>query len=176
MASPNPIDLHCIFPSLFAAIGETSNPRDIGYLVGLINNIAFYAFNCFISTPGSSTDRFDNMREYAEHTLANFDLVHTARAHQLINLDELHNVVRMVHSGYMATRVPRPTWTAKNTPSPTRDQIVDMDYDIYVLLHDAVVQIMFDTGYDHRDVATMKAAYENGKFEEIEDLALLATR
>jgi hypothetical protein len=77
------IDINEIFPSLFVALSLVSNPREIGCLLGLVNDIALFFIQSYVLGTDEGAEYLTTPRSFAVEYLQNFALMSTTHAHRL---------------------------------------------------------------------------------------------
>jgi hypothetical protein len=159
------IDIHDIFPSLFAALRLVSDPREIGCLLGLINDIVLFFIQSYVHGTDEVADYLTTPRSFAVEYLQNFALMSATHADRLVVMEELTNLVRITYSHYVRrTTITRPAWTAVNTQPTFQMQIMAIEYIVIKLIHVAAIEHMRHRSHNSDDIYAMEIGWDDGKF------------
>lgn len=159
------IDVHDIFPSLFVALRLISNPREIGYLLGLINDIVLFFIQSYVHGTDEVADYLTTPRSFAVEYLQNFALISATHADRLVVMEELTDLVCMAYACYVRrTTIARLAWTAINPQHTFEMQIMAIEYIVIKLIHVAAIEHMRHGGHSSDDIYAMQIGWDNGEF------------
>jgi len=158
-----PIEIHDIVPSVFVALRLISDAHDIGWFLVLVSDVAL-SFTRYVCGENDIrlTEELSTRSGYAVECLRDFETMSTTHGHVLVNVEELFDLVRIVYTSYLLTTpATRSTWRAINDPTEYA-HLLDTQTTIVRLLSVAVVDDMFDRGYDVNDISIVDNIWGEG--------------
>ena len=165
------INLQQVFPSLFTTLKHLkSEPYEAGWLLGCVNDVAVCFIRAYVRAhpAGNVDDHLSTARIFAHRYLQDFGMPSSSNtaSHDvpLVDVDELVNVVRMVHTSHTLAnwRWP-PSFATVNDQPAHEDLCVALEDRFSDLVFDAVVESLYDGAAEGVDVMVLNWGWSDGK-------------